>query len=259
MGSDGIQARDKPVRGFIAPVAGNESPHYRAHALLKDQLAEPGTAKTKGRPEPARLRPSGLSNGFATTEQLAASFRGAAKEQIGMGVRVIADEVAAVGNFANQAGGFPDVFADDKERGFGAITIKQVEKLWCDGGVGTIVEGDGKLFRFVGVPHGVAEELRTRAYRAEGGESRDAGDEGGRGNEPRIHAGYSAMRRGRARQKRKDLASGGYSAGGVWLVKAVAAVAPQRLPGEVDGIDGGRRGDAFDGKAARNILRVACR
>ena len=91
--------------------------------------------------------------------------------------------------------------------------------------------------------------MRTRAYRAEGGESRDAGGEGGRGNEPRIHGGYSAMRRGRARQKREDRACGGYLDGAVWLVKAAASRRTPKLWTEVNGIGGDGRGDAFDGGA----------
>ena len=70
----GFRRIDEPLGRLDAPVAGDQGPGDIG-AMALQNLAEPGAAKPKGRSKPARLGPSGLTNGFAPSGQFGASFR----------------------------------------------------------------------------------------------------------------------------------------------------------------------------------------
>lgn len=187
VGRDGLHVVDEPLGGFVAPVARDEGPHDGAHALLEHELTEPRTAETEGRAKETWFGPSGLADGFTAAEQFGAGFGRSAKEEIGMRVSVIAEDVATIGDFADKGGRFADPFADDKEGGFGVMAVEQLEKLGSDGRIGTVIEGEREFFGVVGAAKRVAEKLGARMDGAVGGESTKTCEEGGNSNEPRLH------------------------------------------------------------------------
>jgi len=197
---DGFHTTNEPIRGLWAPITGDESPHHRAHAVPLNDSSEPGTAKTKRRPKPARFLPGGCVNRFAATQQFGASLLGATKKEIGMGRGVITDEVAASCDFFGEGRGLTNILANQKKSGFGAMAVEEIQKLGSDGGVGAIVEGDGELAGLAGLENGVTEELRTRVNCPVGGHARET-DRGGRsGDEPGSHRTYHRIDRVRARK-----------------------------------------------------------
>jgi len=111
---------------------------------------------------------------------------------------VISYNVAARGDFLGQAGTFADAFADEKESGFGAVTVEKVKELWSDGGIGAVVKGDSEFARLGGLENGVSEELRARVNRAKRGRAGNTHDDRG-GNEPGIHRPYHRTEREYAR------------------------------------------------------------
>src|SRR5450432_2818452 len=104
-----------------------------------------------------------------------------------MSVGVVADDMAAIVDFENQLGVLLCVSADEEEAGRDVESREQVEQLWRDGGIGTVVEGDGQFARRVSAGDRFAEQLRARMYRAVGGDSRRSKQRGGRGNQAGAH------------------------------------------------------------------------
>jgi len=145
VGGDWFHALDQPVCGFHAPVTGDQGPHDRAHALLLNNCAEPGAAKTERRAEPAWLCPGGVADGFAAAKQFRARFFRAAEKKIGMGFRVIAKEVAPRGHFFHEGGRFANEFSNEEEGGFGVVAVEEIEKFGSDGGIRAVVKGKRQL------------------------------------------------------------------------------------------------------------------
>ena len=77
-----------------------------------------------------------------------------------MRLGVIADGVAACGDFFRERGKRADVAADQEESGLGVVAVAEIEDLRRDFGVGAVVEGDGDRGFIVEARDGGAEELR---------------------------------------------------------------------------------------------------
>ena len=118
-----------------------------------------------------------------------------AEEQIRVRVGVIADEVAAGGDFFCEVRALADKFADSEERGFYVVLREQLQQLWRDRRIGPIVKCQRQFVGRMGVPDRGAEELRTRKSRAVKSYSRQPCRNRGRhANQPGIHAEYCCTR-----------------------------------------------------------------
>ena len=123
-GGHGFQAFDQPLRGFHAPVAGQVRPHHRAHALALGDLDEPRAANAEGWPEPAGRGPGDFLDRIAAAMEFFAGVLAPAEEQVRVRVGVIADEVAAGGDFFCEVRALADKFADSEERGFYVVSAR---------------------------------------------------------------------------------------------------------------------------------------
>jgi hypothetical protein len=90
---DARQPRDQPFGRLRFPVPADFRPHHHAaYSRAANFFAQQRTAIAVGRPHPAgRLRVKGCGNGVLAAREFVADARARAKNQIGMGVRVISD------------------------------------------------------------------------------------------------------------------------------------------------------------------------
>ena len=70
----------------------------------------------------------------------------------------------------------------------GVVPTEKIEKLWRNCRIGPVVKGDCERARGGGAAGGWTEKLRARVSSAISGKRRAAGENGGRGDNPRIHA-----------------------------------------------------------------------
>jgi hypothetical protein len=75
------------------------------------------------------------------------------KDEVRMRVRVIAEHVAAGGNFPDEVGTRLRKFSDQKESGPHRVAFEQVEQPRRDGGVGTVIKRESKRLGGQGVPY----------------------------------------------------------------------------------------------------------
>jgi len=94
---DGLEAMDEPIGRLEAPIPGNQGPHNGTHALLMNDVAEPRATIAERRTKPTRFEPSGVLNGFGAAQQLGAGLRRTRKEQIGMRIGVIPENMPTRG------------------------------------------------------------------------------------------------------------------------------------------------------------------
>ena len=74
--------------------------------------------------------------------QLFEQFCSGEKNQAGMSVRMIANDVAALGDFAGELGKSANVFSGEEKCAARAVAFEQIEQCGRDGRIGTIVEGE---------------------------------------------------------------------------------------------------------------------
>ncbi len=74
-------------------------------------------------------------------------LRRRAPEKIGMRIRVVSDDVASGGGFAEEFGMLADVLPDDEERRAHFVTVEEIEELRRHCRIRTVVEGDRELAR----------------------------------------------------------------------------------------------------------------
>jgi len=117
-------------------------------------------------------------------------FRRAAEKQIRVRLSVIANQVSTRTDFFYQRRSAAYVFSNNKEGGFRAIAIQQIEKFRSDGGIRTVVERQSQLATVAGMAKSVTEELGARVHRPVSSEARQAHDHSGTGDEPGIHRRY---------------------------------------------------------------------
>ena len=86
-------------------------------------------------------------------------FFGAAEKEIGMRVGMIAQDVAAGGDFFDEGGTLTGKFSHDEEGGFGVVASEKIEESRSDGGIGAVIEGERELACCRGLADGGTEEL----------------------------------------------------------------------------------------------------
>jgi len=121
-------------------------------------------------------------------------FFWAAEKEIGMRVGVISDDVSTVGDFFHEAGTFTSKFSHDEEGRFDVVAGKEIKEVRRDGGIGAVIKGDRELAWCGRLAHGRTEELGTSINGGVAGKCRGASENGGRGNEKRIHRQHSRTR-----------------------------------------------------------------
>src|ERR1700722_1516678 len=109
-----------------------------------------------------------------------------------MGVRVIADDMAARGGLFQEVRTFARVFSDHKKSRASLVAVKKIEQLRRDCRIRPVVKRESKLLRRIRPADRPAKELRTRIGRSVGGASRC----GSRqtcwpGDQPGIHRQHS--------------------------------------------------------------------
>lgn len=178
VGGDGLHAVNEPGGGLDAPVTGDQGPGDIGQAVAVKNFTQPGAAKTKGRTKPTRFGPEDLLDSRGAAEQFFARFVGSAEKEIGMGVGVIADDVATRGGFLHKIGALADEFADEEESGAGVVLGEEIKEFRCDGRIRAVVEGEGQLIGGSGVRKGGTEKLGAGIYGAIGGHDGGAGYQG---------------------------------------------------------------------------------
>jgi hypothetical protein len=94
-----------------------------------------------------------------TEAEFRTDLRGRKQREIRMRLGVIADDVAAGGSLFDETRAFADEAADQEECGFRMVTVEQVQKVWGDRGIWSVVESDGQLARRIGSANSWPEEL----------------------------------------------------------------------------------------------------
>jgi len=151
-------------------------------------FAEPRTAETIWRTEPAGLLPSCVVDGFAAALKFLAGFVGSAEEKIRMSLRVITQEVAARGGFFRECRTLGDEFSDQEKGGLGVVFSEEIEKFRGDGGIGPIVKRERKEFGRGRIANRWTEELGTSVRGSVGGEAGESRrDRRGNCNRPWVH------------------------------------------------------------------------
>lgn len=72
---------------------------------------------------------------------------------------MIADGVAAFGDFLGERRAAAHVFADEKKRGCRIVAVEQIQEFWCHCRIWAVVECDCNRGIAVDVADGGAEEL----------------------------------------------------------------------------------------------------
>ena len=121
-------------------------------------------------------------------------FFWAAEKEIGVRVGVISDDVSTGRDFFHEARTFTSKFSHDEEGRFDVVASKEIKELRSDGGIGAVIKGDRELAWCGRLAHSRTEKLGTSINGGVGGECRGASENGGRGNEKRIHRQHSRTR-----------------------------------------------------------------
>jgi hypothetical protein len=85
---------------------------------------------------------------------------------------MIAQQVAARGDFSDQVRALPNKSSDQKKCRAHGVAIEQFEKLRGDGWIWAIVKGESDLRGGIRVPHGTSEQFRRWGNRAPGSDPR---------------------------------------------------------------------------------------
>ena len=104
-----------------------------------------------------------------------------------MRLGVIADGMAARGNFADEIGTGASPTADQEKSGAGAVAFEQGEQLRRDGGIGAVVEGEGEGRRPRRAADRGTKELRRGGERRPSRGASAGGSDGGNCDGPGIH------------------------------------------------------------------------
>ena len=181
---------DEPLIGASAPVAGKQGPHDRAKVEFTRGFRHPGTAQAPRRTKPSRRRASvlGGDDGILAAAQLIPRSSEAHAKKIRMCLRVIAQDVATGVEFANQRGACAGVAANQEKCGVSVVAREQIEQFRRYRRIGSVVKGDRQFARRIRARNGGAEQLRARIRRTISRQARSRGENGGRGQEPWIHA-----------------------------------------------------------------------
>src|SRR5580704_15260500 len=142
---DRFYPRDQPFRRRSAPVAGDQRPHDDALVQFARDGNDPRVSRSEGWPQPPRRSARGRDDGIIAAAKLNGDLIRLKPKKIGMGVRVIADDVAARGRLFQQVRAFARVFSDNKKSRASFVTVKKIEQLRSDCGIGPVVKRESKL------------------------------------------------------------------------------------------------------------------
>lgn len=156
------------IGGGIDPVAGHGVPGDRRHAEFAGGAERVGAARAIGRTEEVHGLAGDLSECVAGARELFADAGGCGAGEVGMGPRVIADEVAGFGNAADERWLGMSEAAHHEEGGVGVVRGEDVEEAWRPCGVGPVVEGKGEFAGAGWGDEGGAEDLRAGDHRGVG-------------------------------------------------------------------------------------------
>lgn len=192
------QALDQGLRRLRFPIEAEARPGDDAQASRTDNGKELRAAKTVWWTHQAhrarRDKRSGtgfksIEHGTAAALQFVGDRFAAEPDQIGVGIGVIGDDMAAGGDFADQFRALAGETADHEECGADTVAIKEIEEAWRNRGIGAVVESQRQrraLHIRQGGSHG-AKKTRPRGYGAvaekAGSARRDDGDRDGKGRQ----------------------------------------------------------------------------
>ena len=127
MHGDGLHARNEPLRRGRAPIPGKQGPHDDALIQFTRDGDDPGIAKPERRPEPLGRRARCGDYGKVAAAEFNCDAIRLEPEKVGMGVRMISDDVAPRRGFLEKIRTFARVLSDNEERCAGFVAIKQFQ------------------------------------------------------------------------------------------------------------------------------------
>ena len=156
------------------PVPADFRPHYDAlHSRAANFSAEHCAPVTVRRAHPARrFAAGGGGNGVLATLEFAANSGARLKNQIGVCVRMISDQMAARGNFLHEFGTGARKFPDQEKCRKRGLAAKHFEKTRRNRRIRPIVKCESDFARGIGMPERGAKQFRRRSHRGPGGNSR---------------------------------------------------------------------------------------
>ena len=184
---DRLEAANQPLVVGGAPVRGHQCPHRYSQLQFLGDGRKPWVSGAPRRPHPPWRLAQNSCDRIRAGSQLLPNLRRRTKEKIGMGIRVIADHVAAIMNLANQFRILSYVATNEEESGRNIESGERVEQLRGDRGIWSVVEGDGQPAGRIGAKNCLAEELRARMNRPVRDHSRCSQDRSRSRNQPGIH------------------------------------------------------------------------
>ncbi len=208
----GGEAQGDALGRGLAPVVGDGVPEDRFHAEIACGAQHVGTARAEGRTEVADGLACDLREGVLSGAELFTNFGGGGESEVGVGPGVVADEVAALLDAANEIGDDLGVAADEEEGCADAVLGEVVEELRGPGGVGSVVEGKGEIAGALGSAERGAEEGGRRPHggvgvsaegEAGGGKRAEAGDQAGLKRREHVCLQCAVRRDGFARAARQ--------------------------------------------------------
>ena len=169
---DAREPFDQALGRLRLPVPANFRPHHDApHSRAANFSAQQRAAVAVRRPHPARrFRASGCGDRVLAPRQLIANSRARLKEQICVRVRVIAEQMAARGNFLHEFRTCPREFSNQEKCRAHGVAIEQFEKARSDGRIRSVVKGESDFSReMCAAPWGrtiprTARQLPTRQF-----------------------------------------------------------------------------------------------
>lgn len=127
MHGDGLHAGNEPLRRGRAPIPGKQGPHDDALIQFARDGDDPGIAKPEGRPEPLRRRARCGDYGKVTAAEFNRDAIRLEPEKVGMGVRMISNDVAPRGGLLEEFRTFTRMLSDNEERCAGFVAIEQFQ------------------------------------------------------------------------------------------------------------------------------------
>src|SRR5271170_1544931 len=165
---DRSKTRNEPLRRCGAPVAGDQRPHHDPLLQFAGGRNYPRVAKSEGRTEPAGRRARRRDDRIIAAAKLDGNLIWLQPEEIGMRVRMIADDMSAGGGLLEELRTFAAMLSDDEESRSRFVTIQKIEQLGRDRRVRPVVKGKRQLARRICAANRRAKKLRTRIDRTKG-------------------------------------------------------------------------------------------
>jgi len=188
---DGRKTFDQTRRGVVAPIIGAKRPHNNRTQARRANGApklRPAIAKRRAHTSGRRMKSAESSK-----DTVLASFEfvldapGGHPGEIGMLFGVIADAVAAVGDFAHEFGTGAGMKAHKKKRGRRAIAFQNAQESRRAGRIGTVIEGQGEREIAGSLVECGAKELRSGINGTPRGHPGTRGDGCRKNDGPGVH------------------------------------------------------------------------